>query len=74
MIRENGLENSVNLTINTEMRTALWESLGENITYQKKLISADQADEKNYGRRLNRCCRNTIYLRRIEAAMLMRIR
>lgn len=46
MIRENGLENSVNLTINTEMRTALWESLGESITYQKKLISADQADEK----------------------------
>ena len=35
MIRENGLESNVNLTINTEMRTALWESLGENITYQK---------------------------------------
>ena len=44
MIRENGLENSVNLTINTEMRTALWESLGGSITYQKKLINWDQCD------------------------------
>ena len=44
IIRENGLENSVNLTINTEMRTALWESLGGSITYQKKLINWDQCD------------------------------
>lgn len=45
-IRAAGLENQVNLTINSEMRRALWESLGDTITFDEKFISADQADEK----------------------------
>lgn len=45
-IRAAGLENQVNLTINSEMRRALWGSLGDTITFDEKFISADQADEK----------------------------
>ena len=45
-IRAAHLEESVNLSINSAMRTALWASLGDNITFELKLISADQADEK----------------------------
>lgn len=45
-IRAAHLEESVNLSINSAMRTALWASLGSTITLEPKLISADQADEK----------------------------
>lgn len=45
-IRSAGLEEQVNLTINSEMRCALWASLGTSITFETKLINADQADEK----------------------------
>lgn len=45
-IRSLGLEDQVNLTINSEMRRALWVSLGTSITFETKLINADQADEK----------------------------
>jgi putative ATP-dependent endonuclease of OLD family len=45
-IRAAHLEESVNLSINSAMRTALWASLGGTITFESKLISADQADEK----------------------------
>lgn len=45
-IRSAGLEEQVNLTINSEMRRALWASLGNSITFGIKLINADQADEK----------------------------
>ena len=45
-IRSAGLEEQVNLTINSEMRCALWASLGTSITFETKLINADQVDEK----------------------------
>jgi len=45
-IRSLGLEEQVNLTINSEMRCALWASLGDSITFESKLINADQVDEK----------------------------
>lgn len=45
-IRAAHLEEGVNLTINSAMRSALWESLGDTLTFECKLISADQADEK----------------------------
>ncbi len=45
-IRAAHLEEGVNLSINSAMRTALWASLGDTITFEQKLISADQADEK----------------------------
>ena len=46
MITSVGLESQVNLSINTEMRQALWKSLGEALTFEEVSISADQADEK----------------------------
>ena len=46
MIRAAHLEDSVNLSINSAMRAALWTSLGNAITFGTKEISADQADEK----------------------------
>lgn len=45
-IRAAHLEENVNLSINSVMRTALWASLGDAITFESKPISADQADEK----------------------------
>ncbi len=45
-IRSLGLEETVNLTINTVMRRALWDSLGDGITFELQLINADNADEK----------------------------
>ena len=46
MVRTAHLEDSVNLSINSIMRAALWTSLGNVITLETKEISADQADEK----------------------------
>ena len=46
MVRTAHLEDSVNLSINSIMRAALWTSLGDAITLETKEISADQADEK----------------------------
>lgn len=46
LIRGLGLEAEANLTINSEMRQALWNSLGTNITLEPKLISAENADDK----------------------------
>ena len=45
-VRSVGLEEQVNLTINSEMRRALWASLGDSITFEINFINADQADEK----------------------------
>lgn len=45
-IRAAHLEESVNLSINSSMRAALWNSLGDTITFRPKLISADQVAEK----------------------------
>lgn len=46
IVRTNGLEERVNLNINSEMRRVLWQSLGDTLTLSMKLINADQADEK----------------------------
>ena len=46
MIRSFHLEDTVNLSTNCTMRTALWNYLGDKILFAPKLISADQADEK----------------------------
>ena len=46
LIRNKGLEDQVNLTINSVMRKALWDFLGDEIEYAIKEINADQADEK----------------------------
>lgn len=46
MIRVSHLEEAVNQSINCSMRTALWNSLGETITFAPKRIAADLADEK----------------------------
>lgn len=45
-IRSANLQNQANLTINSDMRRVLWQSLGGEITFSSKFISADQADEK----------------------------
>ena len=52
-IRSDGLGKQVNLTINSEMRCALWASLGDSITFETKLINTDQADEKSSGLKSN---------------------
>ena len=45
-IRNAHLEEQANLTINSDMRRALWQSLGDEIALSSTFISADQADEK----------------------------
>ena len=45
-IRNAHLEEQANLTINSDMRQALWQSLGDEIALSSTFISADQADEK----------------------------
>ncbi|HHU16604.1 MAG TPA: ATP-binding protein [Clostridiales bacterium] len=45
-VREAGLDNQVNLSINSEMRQVLWNSLNQDITFAPKYINADQADER----------------------------
>ena len=45
-IRSANLEDQANLTINSDMRRVLWKSLGDEITFSSKFISADQVDEK----------------------------
>ena len=45
-IRAQHLEDQVNLTINAEMRHALWAQLGESLTLEMTLINVSQADEK----------------------------
>lgn len=46
LIRSLQLEDQVNLTINADMRHALWAQLGEDLTLGMSLINASQADEK----------------------------
>lgn len=45
-IRNAHLEEQANLTINSDMRRVLWQSLGDEIALSSAFISADQADEK----------------------------
>lgn len=45
-IRNAHLEEQANLTINSDMRRALWQSLGDEIALSSTFINADQADEK----------------------------
>jgi len=45
-IRSLHLEETVNLSINSQMRNALWNYLGKDITFETKFINADLADEK----------------------------
>lgn len=45
-IRNAHLEEQANLTINSDMRRVLWQSLGDEIALSSTFISADQADEK----------------------------
>lgn len=46
LIRNQGLQDGVNLSINSEMRKALWNSLGDTLTKATVEINADTADEK----------------------------
>ena len=47
LIQSAGLQDAVNQTINSEMRHALWESLGDQIRFKKRDIPADKEDAKN---------------------------
>lgn len=47
LIQSAGLQNIVNQTINSEMRHALWESLGDQIRFEKSKIPADKEEAKN---------------------------
>ena len=47
LIRSEGLEENVNLTINSEMRHALWNSLGDNLTLSTQALCVDKEDAKN---------------------------
>lgn len=52
LIRNAGLQNTVNQLINSEMRHALWQSLGEQIRFTEKHICADKEDAKNIWQKL----------------------
>ena len=69
-IRSAGLEEQVNLTINSEMRCALWASLGDSITFETKLINADQVDEKNSGLKSNLFCPPIVFSKQIGPARM----
>lgn len=47
LIQSAGLQDTVNQAINSEMRHALWESLGDQIRLEKRHIAADKEDAKN---------------------------
>lgn len=47
LIRSAGIQEEVNLAINSEMRAALWSSLGEALVLSQREISADKEDAKN---------------------------
>ena len=47
LIQSARLQNIVNQTINSEMRHALWESLGDQIRFEKSKIPADKEEAKN---------------------------
>lgn len=52
LIRNAGLQEMVNQSINSIMRHALWNSLGDEITFETKRISADKEDAKNIWQKL----------------------
>ena len=52
LIRNAGLQNTVNQSVNAEMRHALWQSIGNEITFEIKRISADKEDAKNIWQKL----------------------
>lgn len=52
LIRSADIQQEVNLSINSEMRVALWNSLGESLTLSKREISADKEDAKNIWQKL----------------------
>lgn len=52
LIRSVGLQENVNLNINSDMRKALWESLGAQLVLEERLISADKEDAKNIWQKL----------------------
>ncbi|NCB11924.1 MAG: ATP/GTP-binding protein, partial [Erysipelotrichia bacterium] len=47
LVENAGLQQTVNQTINSEMRHALWQSLGDQIRLEKRKIPADKDDAKN---------------------------
>lgn len=47
LVQQNNLQNTVNLTINKDMRKALWELKGNELTFSLRLIPADKEDAKN---------------------------
>ena len=47
LIRDAGLTQQVNLTINSAMRTALWNHLGDNLVLSKQYLCVDKEDAKN---------------------------
>ena len=47
LIRNAGLTEQVNLNINSEMRIALWNNLGEDLILSRKYLCVDKEDAKN---------------------------
>lgn len=52
LIRNAGLQDTVNLTINSEMRHSLWQSLGETLSLSIQVLSVDKEDAKNIWQKL----------------------
>lgn len=52
LIKSAGIQEEVNLSINAEMRAALWGSLGEALALSQREICADKEDAKNIWQKL----------------------
>lgn len=52
LIRSAGIQDAANLSINSEMRAALWSSLGESLVLSQREICADKEDAKNIWQKL----------------------
>lgn len=52
LIKAAELQDKVNMTINSEMRTALWRSLGEDLVLSTQEICADKDEAKNIWQKL----------------------
>ena len=52
LIRSAGLQDTVNLTINSEMRHSLWQSLGEALNLSTQSLSVDKEEAKNIWQKL----------------------
>ena len=74
LIQSAGLQDAVNQTINSEMRHALWESLGDQIRLKKETYLRIKRMPKIFGKKLSLHCRGiAFFAQTVKVQMTMRL-